>query len=63
MYLGFVMLTLGIAVGLNSLAFVLAAGVLALLLQVAVIAPEERVLSATFGEAFESYRSRTRRWL
>ena len=34
MYLGFVMLTLGVAIGLNSLAFVLAAGILALLLLV-----------------------------
>jgi protein-S-isoprenylcysteine O-methyltransferase Ste14 len=63
MYLSFVLLTLGIAVATNSLAFLLAAGVLALLLQVAVISPEERILSAHFGEAFESYRSRTRRWL
>jgi len=63
MYLGFVVLTLGVAVALNSLAFLLAAALLAALLQLAVITPEERFLSATYGEAFESYRSRTRRWL
>ncbi len=63
MYLGFVVLTLGVAVAVNSLAFLLAAALLAALLQLAVITPEERFLSATYGEAFESYRSRTRRWL
>ena len=63
MYLSFVMLTAGVAVAVNSLAFLLAAVLLAALLQRAVITPEERFLSATFGEAFEIYRSRTRRWL
>ncbi len=63
MYLGFVMLTVGVAVAVNSLAFLLAAVFLAALLQLAVITPEERFLSATFGEAFETYRSHTRRWL
>ncbi len=63
MYLGLVMLTVGVALAVNSLAFLLAAILLAVLLQLAVITPEERLLSATFGEAFESYRSHTRRWL
>jgi protein-S-isoprenylcysteine O-methyltransferase Ste14 len=63
MYLSFVMLTAGVAVAVNSLAFLLAAVLLAALLQLAVIRPEERFLSATFGEAFETYRSHTRRWL
>lgn len=63
MYLGLVMLTAGIAVAVNSLAFLLAAILLAALLQLAVIKPEERFLSARFGKAFETYRSQTRRWL
>jgi protein-S-isoprenylcysteine O-methyltransferase Ste14 len=63
MYLGFVLLTLGVAVAIDSAALLVAALLLALLLQALVIKPEEAVLSDSFGEAFESYRARTRRWL
>jgi protein-S-isoprenylcysteine O-methyltransferase Ste14 len=63
MYLGFVMLTVGVAVALNSSAFLLAAAVMATLLQVAVIRPEERFLAMRYGSAFEEYIRGTRRWI
>ncbi len=63
MYLGLVVLVLGVAIAVNSLAFLLAAVFLGVLLQLAVIRPEERFMTARFGEAFQTYRSRTRRWL
>ena len=63
MYLGLVLLVLGVAIAVNSLAFLLAAALLGVLLQLAVIKPEERFMAARFGDAFGTYRSRTRRWL
>ncbi len=63
MYLGFVILTIGIAVAINALALLAATVLEAVLLQVAVINPEEQFLVAAFGSDFEDYRCRTRRWL
>jgi len=63
MYLGFALLALGVAIALDSLAFLLAAVALTALLQVAVIRPEERSLRTSFGAAFDAYASRTRRWI
>lgn len=63
MYLGLVLVGLGAAVAFNSAALLGASLVLALLLQAAVIRPEERILSARYGAAFEKYRSETRRWI
>jgi protein-S-isoprenylcysteine O-methyltransferase Ste14 len=63
MYLGFVILTVAVAVALNSIAFLLAAVLLATLLQVAVIKPEERQLSGRYGSSFEEYLRNTRRWI
>lgn len=63
MYLGLVLLVCGVAVALDSVAFLLAAALLVLLLRVLVIAQEERWMSEAFGAAFESYCRSTRRWL
>jgi protein-S-isoprenylcysteine O-methyltransferase Ste14 len=63
MYLGFVLLTVGVAVAFNSIAFLLAAVLIGGLIQVAVITPEERFLSSRYGSVFEQYRRKTRRWL
>ena len=63
MYLGFVLLAVGVAVAFDSAAFLVAAVVLAALLEVAVIRPEERSLAEQYGPAFEDYRRRTRRWI
>jgi protein-S-isoprenylcysteine O-methyltransferase Ste14 len=63
MYLGFVVLVIGVAFALNSVAFLLAAVLLAALLQVAVIGPEERFLARRYGSSFEEYLHKTRRWI
>ncbi len=63
MYLGFIIVTLGIAVAVNSLALLATAVLEAALLQIAVINPEERSLLEAFGSDFENYRQHTRPWL
>ena len=63
MYLGLVLVGLGVAVAFDSAALLVASLVLALLLQAAVIRPEERALAARYGAAFEKYRLETRRWI
>lgn len=63
MYLGFVLITIGIAVAANSLALLVAAVLEAVLLQVVVIRTEEQFLLEAFGSSFEDYRQRTRPWI
>ncbi len=62
MYLSFVLIGLAAAIAVNSIWFLAATAVLALLLDVLVIRPEERFLSASFGRAYDDYRRSTRRW-
>lgn len=63
MYVGLTLVLLAWAVFLSS-GWSLA-GVIAFVLYIArfQILPEERVLSAKFGEAYAAYKSRVRRWL
>jgi protein-S-isoprenylcysteine O-methyltransferase Ste14 len=63
MYLGFVLLTVGVAVAFNSTAFLVSALLLTVLLDAAVIRPEERFLARRYGTDFEAYLRGTRRWL
>lgn len=63
MYLGFVLLTMGVAIAFNSVAFLVSALLLVVLLQVAVIRPEERYLAKRYGADFEAYLRGTRRWI
>lgn len=63
MYLGMVLILIGVAVLLGSVGPFLPALILAVLLDRAFIVPEERMLEATFGDRFRNYRDRTRRWL
>ena len=63
MYLGMVLIVLGIALGLGSLSSLLVAVALPAVLDRAFIVPEERMLEETFGEEFASYRRRVRRWV
>lgn len=63
MYLGMVMVQLGIALFLQSIGGVLSVPLAVLLVDRFVIAREERHLQATFGEAYHAYRARVRRWL
>ena len=63
MYTGMTLVYLGIAVHLNSgWAFLLLPGVL-FLLQRFVIRREERYLSEAFGETYDAYRARVKRWV
>jgi protein-S-isoprenylcysteine O-methyltransferase Ste14 len=63
MYLGFLLILIGWAILLsNVLAFVFLVAFV-LYMNRFQIEPEERMLASLFGPAFESYRSRVRRWL
>jgi protein-S-isoprenylcysteine O-methyltransferase Ste14 len=63
MYLGFVLLVLGVALLLGSLTpFALVLG-LPVVLEALYMRTEERMLAARFGDAWTAYRSRVRRWL
>lgn len=62
-YLAMMLLTTGIALGVNSLAMLVAAIPAGSALCLAVIRPEERYLSEKFGRAYEAYVLRVRRWI
>ena len=63
MYLGFVLILIGVALLLGTLSpYIIVAG-FALLLEVKFIRMEEMKLAATFGIKWEMYKQRTRRWL
>ena len=63
MYLGFVMVLIGIAVLLRSLSPYLIIFAFVFLIYRIYISVEERMLAEKFGAAWEQYKSRTRRWL
>jgi protein-S-isoprenylcysteine O-methyltransferase Ste14 len=63
MYLGLVLLVLGIALVMNSMWLVLLAVPVMLLLRNLVILREERYLEDKFGDEYRAYRQRVRRWL
>ena len=63
MYLGMLLVLLGWAVYLANAAAFLIVPLFVLYISRFQIVPEERVLSAKFGEAFAAYRARVRRWL
>ena len=63
MYLGFVSFLLAWSFYLSSMyALLVVLGYMFYLTRLQII-PEERVLAASFGEDFDDYRSRVRRWL
>ncbi len=63
MYLGIVLIVLGIALLLGSLLSFVIVAALAGLLDRRFIAVEERMLAARFGEAWQAYKRRARRWV
>jgi len=63
MYLGFVLLLIGLAVLLRSLTPYLVVVAFAALLERQFVAAEERMLAEQFGADWQRYRQRTRRWL
>ena len=63
MYLGFVMVQLGIALCLQNIGGLLSVPLAVLLIDRFVIAREEPHLLATFGDEYRAYCNRARRWI
>ncbi|MGH7700472.1 MAG: methyltransferase family protein [Gemmatimonadales bacterium] len=63
LYLGLTVLYAGLALMVNSVWPVFLLPIPVLLIDRVVIPREERYLEATFGERYEEYRRRVRRWL
>jgi protein-S-isoprenylcysteine O-methyltransferase Ste14 len=62
-YLGFLLIYVGIGVATQSPWVLLLALPLALVIQYGVVAPEEAYLERRFGDAYQEYKRRVRRWL
>ena len=63
MYLGFVLVLLGIGVCMGSLVPFAVVPVFAVLIDVVFVRVEERMLENTFGGEWADYRNRVRRWI
>jgi protein-S-isoprenylcysteine O-methyltransferase Ste14 len=63
MYLGFVLMLVGLALLLGSASPFGVAALFALLLDFRFIRAEEAMLNAKFGAAWRAYKARVRRWL
>lgn len=63
MYLGFLLTLTGWAIVMGNLPAFLILPAFVLYMNAFQIKPEERVLASIFGEEFERYRSRVRRWI
>ena len=63
MYLGFVLLLIGIAILLRSLSPYVVILAFVILIQNMFISVEERMLAEKFGEKWREYKHSTRRWL
>jgi len=62
-YLGFVLVGLGLALVLNGVALLVGAACGALVVHYLVINREEVYLQELFGDKYEVYRSKVRRWI
>jgi protein-S-isoprenylcysteine O-methyltransferase Ste14 len=62
-YVAFLLFVLAFALLANSLWFVISASVLLLVLHFGVVKQEERYLREKFGDSYEQYCSRVRRWI
>ena len=63
MYVGFVLILLGIAIFMGSLSPYAIIVLFAILMDVVFIRVEERMLEETFGEAWVEYKKNVRRWI
>lgn len=63
MYLGFVLILLGLAILLGSLAPFLIVPIFAVVMDRVFIVVEERMLAEKFGQAWLTYKARVRRWV
>lgn len=61
-YLAMLLILAGVAIGLGSISPWLVPPIFAWLIQTRFIKAEEAMLAAKFGDEFERYRQRTRRW-
>ena len=62
-YVGFLLLVLAAAAGADNAWLLVSFVALFLVLQFGVVKPEERYLSSKFGEGYDDYRRRVRRWI
>ncbi len=62
-YLGFVMMVIGVPLYLNNYWGIVLAAILVILFNALVICHEEAYLEKKFGDEYAGYRSRVRRWL
>jgi protein-S-isoprenylcysteine O-methyltransferase Ste14 len=62
-YLGFVLLLIGLLLDSGTYWGMLLAPMLVILLNQLVIQPEEEYLARKFGEQFDRYRAKVRRWI
>ncbi len=63
MYVGLVLITLGIMLGINSAVSLLVLPFLVLYLQFGVIQREEEYLTRWFGQDYSDYKAKVRRWI
>jgi protein-S-isoprenylcysteine O-methyltransferase Ste14 len=63
MYLGFVLVLVGIAILLGSLSPYSVVIVFAILMEVLFISVEEKMLEERFGSAWHQYKAKVRRWI
>jgi protein-S-isoprenylcysteine O-methyltransferase Ste14 len=63
MYLGFVLILVGIAILMGSASPFLAVALFAVLIDVVFIRTEESMMQAAFGDDWLVYRARVRRWI
>jgi protein-S-isoprenylcysteine O-methyltransferase Ste14 len=63
MYLGFVLILLGIAILLGTVTSFVVVLMFALLMEYRFIRVEEAMMEETFGEAWQTYKARVRRWI
>jgi protein-S-isoprenylcysteine O-methyltransferase Ste14 len=62
-YLGEVLILLGLAELTKNVWYIVAAAAFAVLVTILQIVPEERHLEARFGDSYRDYKRRTRRWI
>ena len=63
MYLGFVVLLIGVAIMLGSLVALIAPVTMFITLETIFIPFEEKQCAEAFGQAYSDYKKRVRRWL
>jgi protein-S-isoprenylcysteine O-methyltransferase Ste14 len=63
MYLGLLAVLLGVVVALGAVSPLVVVAAMAVLLRTWFVLPEEALMREQFGEAYEAYRGRVRRWI